>query len=304
MLPDLNRLRVFFHVHRLGSASAAASALSVSQSAVSQSLAKLEAEIDTQLFVRRHRQLVPTPAADRLFAVVAPFEDALALSLAEIQRARIDLTGTLRLGAPVELGARRLPSLLAGFRRDHPAARFELSLGHPSEIVPRVQRGELDLAFTDVFDTASSAWAGLDVTSVLDEHLVLLGSRALERKHLEGRRGFRDLAACPFVAYHPSAPDVRRWFRHHFRKAPQRPDIVLAVESVQAVIGAIAEGLGFGLVPADAMTDRRNTSKLVVIETRRRPLIHRVGLVRLLDKVPTRLERTFVRYVESAHWSM
>lgn len=303
MLTDLNRLRVFLQIHRLGSASAAARALSVSQSAVSQSLTKLEAELDTQLFVRRHRGLVPTPAANRLAAVVAPFEDALAEGLAEIQRARHELAGTLRIGAPVELGARRLPSLLAGFRQANPGARFELSLGHPSETVPRVQEGELDLAFTDVFDTATSAWAGLDIAPMFDERLVLVASRALEREHLDGGRGYRELSVCPFVSYHRSAPDVRRWFRHHYRKAPTNLDIVLSVESVQAVLASVAAGLGFGLVPAHATTDRRDASKLVVVETRRRALVHRVGLVRLLDKVPSRLERAFVRYIESARWA-
>ena len=272
----------------------------MSQSAVSQSLSKLEAELDTQLFVRRHRKLVPTPAANRLAAVMAPFEDALADGLAEIRRARTELAGTLRVGAPVELGARRLPALLAGFRREHPAVRFELCLGHPSETVPRVQQGELDLAFTDVFD--ESPWAGLDVAPLLEEQLVLVASRALEREFLDGRRGYRDLASIPFVAYSRSAPDVRRWFRHHFRKAPTQLEIVLSVESVQAVLGSVAAGLGFGLVPAGATADRRDASKLVVVETRRRALVHRVGLVRLLDKVPTRLERTFVRYIESTRW--
>lgn len=300
MLVDLNRLRVFLEIHRSGSASAAAQLLSVSQSAVSQSLSKLEAELDTQLFVRRHRGLVPTPAANRLAAVMAPFEDALADGLAEIQRARNELAGTLRVGAPVELGARRLPALLAGFRREHPDVRFELSLGHPSETVPRVQEGELDLAFTDVFDSAP--WAGLDVAPLFEEQLVLVASRVVEREHLEGARGYRELARVPFVAYHRSAPDVRRWFRHHYRKAPTQLDVVLSVESVQAVLASVAAGIGFGLVPAHATADHRDASKLVVVETRRRPLVHGVGLVRLLDKVPSRLERTFVRWIESTRW--
>lgn len=300
MLVDLNRLRVFLEIHRSGSASSAAQALSVSQSAVSQSLSKLEAELDTQLFVRRHRGLVPTPAANRLAAVMAPFEDALADGLAEIQRARNELAGTLRVGAPVELGARRLPALLAGFRREHPDVRFEVSLGHPSETVPRVQEGELDLAFTDVFDSAP--WAGLDIAPLFEEQLVLVASRVLEHEHLDGARGYRELASVPFVAYHRSAPDVRRWFRHHYRKAPTLLDVVLSVESVQAVLASVAAGIGFGLVPAHATADRRDASKLVVVETRRRPLAHGVGLVRLLDKVPSRLERTFVRYIESTRW--
>jgi DNA-binding transcriptional LysR family regulator len=278
--------------------------LSVTQSAVSQSLAKLEAELGVQLFVRRHRALAPTPAANSLFPVIAAYVESLETTIADIQRARHELSGLVRLGAPVELGARRLPALLASFRRDHPGARFEVSLGHPSQIVPRVREGDLDLAFADMFDTGPAAWAGLDVAPLVEEQLVLVGSRATERAHLDGRRTFRELSACPFVAYHSNAPDVRGWFRHHFDKIPTRFEVVLAVESVQAVLAAVGEHLGFGLLPADAVAHSMHARKLVLVETRRRPMTHRISLVRLLDKVPSRLERAFVRHVEATEWRM
>src|SRR6185369_15617659 len=128
MLPDFNRLRTFFHVHRSRSVSAAASALHVTQSAVSQSLAKLEDELGAQLFVRRHRAIVPTAAAEALFSVVAPFVEALTGGTEQIRRARHELVGTLRIGAPVELGAHRLPDVLASFSRAYPGVSFELTL--------------------------------------------------------------------------------------------------------------------------------------------------------------------------------
>ncbi|MFY0532236.1 LysR family transcriptional regulator [Nannocystis pusilla] len=104
MLPDFNRLRVFFHVHEARSVSAAAEALHVTQSAVSQSLAKLEDELKAQLFVRRHRAVVPTAAGEALFAVVAPFVAGLQERVGQIHRARHELAGTLQIGAPVEFG--------------------------------------------------------------------------------------------------------------------------------------------------------------------------------------------------------
>src|SRR5687767_5264896 len=120
MLPDFNRLRVFFHVHQARSVSAAATALHVTQSAVSQSLAKLEDELGAQLFVRRHRAIVPTAAAEALFAVVEPFVTALHGGIEQIHRSRHALVGTLHIGAPVEFGSHRLPEALAGFSRAHP----------------------------------------------------------------------------------------------------------------------------------------------------------------------------------------
>jgi DNA-binding transcriptional LysR family regulator len=299
MPPDFNRLRLFFHVYEARSVSGGAAALHVTQSAASQGLAKLEAELGAQLFVRRHRAVVPTPAADALFGVVAPFVAGLQAGLTEIRRARHELAGTLRLGAPVEFGAHRLPELLAGFGRAHPGVRFVLKLGHPSEVVPLLEEGRLDLAFADVFE--ARRLAGLEVTPVMEEALVLVAGARYEREALAGARGFAELAAAQFVDYHPGAPAVRGWFRHHFnRKVPPRIDLTLAVESVQAVLAAVLRGMGLGLVPEHAAAGALAAGRLVAITTRRRPLTNRVSLVRSLDRVPSKLERAFAGHVRAA----
>ncbi len=302
MLPDFNRLRVFFHVHQARSVSAAAAALHVTQSAVSQSLAKLEDELKAQLFVRRHRALAPTPAGEALFAVVAPFVAELQERVGQIDRARHELAGTLQIGAPAEFGAHRLPAALAEFARAHPAVRFALRLGHPSELVPLLEEGRLDLAFVDVFDdpAATRRLAGFEVAPVMDEALILVGAAALERATLQGSRGFARLAAGRFVDYHPSAPAVRGWFRHHFGRTPPRLELALTVESVQAVIAAVSRGMGFGVVPAHAVERALADGELTAITTRRRAMSSRISLVRLLGRVPGRVERAFVSFAAQA----
>ena len=241
MLPDLNRVRVFFHVYRAGSVSAAAAELHVTQSAVSQSLAKLEDEIAAPLFIRRHRRLVPTPAAAALQEIIAPFLDELQGGIAQIHQAHHELHGVLRVGAPMEFGSHRLPEAMARFRRTHPAISFELTLGHPSELLPRLGDGRLDLAFTDVFEGGGRrpAPAGLEVIEVMEERLLLIASADYEAEHLHGGRGLRKLSEASFIAYQPRAPAIRGWFRHHFDKEPARIELALSVESVQAVIAAV-----------------------------------------------------------------
>lgn len=305
MLPDFNRLRVFFHVHQARSVSAAAAALHVTQSAVSQSLAKLEDELGAQLFVRRHARsaggaIVPTAAAEALYAVVEPFVAALQGGIEQIRRSRHALAGTLHLGAPVEFGAHRLPEALAGFSRAHPGVGFTLRLGHPSELLPLLEEGRLDLGFVDLFEAprpSATRLAGLEVVEVMDEALVLIGAPAYERSALQGGRSFAKLAGARFVDYHPGAPAVRGWFRHHFERVPARIDLALAVESVQAVIRAVEQGMGLGLVPAHTVARALAAERLLTITTRRRALQNHVSLVRTLDRAPSRLEQAFVAYV-------
>lgn len=303
MLPDFNRLRVFFHVHQARSVGAAATALHVTQSAVSQSLAKLEAELGAQLFVRRHRAIVPTAAGDALYSVVAPFVASLQGGLEQIRRARHELAGTLRIGAPVEFGSHRLPEALAAFSRAHPGVNYTLRLGHPSELVPLLTDGQLDLCFADLFDArrpGASRMGDLEVSEVMDETLVMIAAAELEHEQLQGSRAFTRLANLRFIDYHPGAPAVRGWFRHHFQRVPPRVELALTVEGVQAVISAVTHAMGLGVVPAHTVARALEAGELVAITTRHRALTNRISLVRLLDRVPARLEREFVAFITKA----
>ncbi len=302
MLPDFNRLRVFLPVFEARSVSVAAVELGVTQSAVSQSLGKLEDELGVQLFVRRHRALVPTPAAETLAAVVRPFVEQLRGGLERIHRLRHEMVGQLRVGAPVEFGAHRLPPLLAAFRAEHPGVRFSLTLGHPSALVPGLEQGQLDLALVDLFEDGEelSRRGSLEVVGVMDETLTMVAAPGYEAAALGGSRARARLAAASFVAYQQRAPALRGWFRHHFGRVPARLDLAMVVESVPAVIAAVEQGMGLGLVPLHTVASGIAEGRLCRVRTRRRPLANRVSLLRLLDKVPSRAERALVRHLVAA----
>lgn len=299
MLPDLNRVRVFFHVHEAGSIREAATALGVTQSAVSQSLAKLEEELGVPLFVRQHRRLVRTAEGTRLFEVVAPFIESLVSVLPNLERTPGDLVGTLRVGAPSELGAARLPAVFAQFRTAHPDVSFSLRLGHPSTLVPALAAGELDLAFVDEFDVPSRRAGGVGAHGVLRESLVLAGSPEQVARVRAGGDRFAKLQAATFVAYHVRVPSVASWFQHHFGRVPGRVRTALVVESVQTVVSALREGLGLGVVPEDSIAADIERGELAIVRTRSRPVTNTIALLRLLDKRPSPIEHQFVNALET-----
>jgi DNA-binding transcriptional LysR family regulator len=198
--------------------------------------------------------------------------------------------------AAVVFGSHWLPKVLAGFAHAHPGVHFSLRLGHPSEIVPLLEEGRLDLGFADVFD-ASRRLAGFDVEDVIDEALVLVAAPRYEVATLDGSRAFGKLTAARFVDYHPTAPAVRGWFRHHFGRVPPRLELALAVESVQAVVSAVEHGMGLGVAPAHVVERALADERLVAVTTRRRALTNRISLVRVTARTPSRLEQAFVAFV-------
>ena len=120
---------------------AAAKGLNITRSAVSQHLKKLEDEIKTQLFTRLHKRLVPTVAADRLFAIMDPFYKELQSGLQVIKRAKIRPSGLLRIGAPVEFGKAYFPGIFASFRLLYPEVTFFLKLGDPEVLLAGLIEG-------------------------------------------------------------------------------------------------------------------------------------------------------------------
>ena len=78
---NLRHLAAVAQIARLGTINAAARAVNLTQPAITQALARLEAQLGLPLFERRHDGMAPTPAAELL---VPRIEAALALSLIHI----------------------------------------------------------------------------------------------------------------------------------------------------------------------------------------------------------------------------
>src|SRR5438105_6279903 len=143
---NVGRLRVLSEVVRRGSFSAAAESLSYTQSAVSQAIARLEAETGATLVVRDRRGVRPTVAGSTLV------EHAEAI-FAQIDSAEADLAavlgirgGRLRVASFPSAGATLIPLAVASFSHGHPAVTLSLAEGEPEEIAPRLRVGEFDLA--------------------------------------------------------------------------------------------------------------------------------------------------------------
>src|SRR3954466_3040694 len=143
---DVRRLRVLSEVAAHGSFSAAAVALRITQSAVSQHVAALEREVGLTVVERGTRPVELTEAGHALVrharAILGRLDGAKQ-ELGEIAGRR---RGRLRFGSFPTALAPRAPSALAAFRRRHPDVTLILVDDHLQRLLPRLEGGELDLA--------------------------------------------------------------------------------------------------------------------------------------------------------------
>ena len=139
------RLQTFLTVVEYGSARAAAVRLSVTESAVSASLAALHREVGTILLERHGRGLRLTESGT-VFAHYA--RRILGLMDEGLTAARQGVgaeQGLVRLGAVTTAGEYLVPGLLAGFRARFPAMGLTLAIGVRDEVFDRLADHELDV---------------------------------------------------------------------------------------------------------------------------------------------------------------
>jgi DNA-binding transcriptional LysR family regulator len=302
MLPDFNRLKIFFHVYSAQSIASAAGSLNITASAVSQQLKKLEHELKTPLFTRPHKRMVPTAAGQRLFDIVAPFVRMLETGIHVLDKARATPSGLLKIGAPVEFGTTYIPGIFSSFREQYSDVTFFLKLGRPSTLLPMVSTGELDFAFVDTFPTKRQPYedmGGFSVTPVIEEEVVLACSQTYYERRIGNRCVYENLAHQPFISQQSDAWALKNWFRHHFGRSPTRLDIVLIVESHQAVLSGIRHHLGLGIIVSHIVSKEIARGDMVPIRTGTDQAVNRISLIQLKDKVPSLTEKFFqVHFLE------
>jgi DNA-binding transcriptional LysR family regulator len=300
MLQNLDRLKVFFHVFSGESVMAAAKSLHVSQSAISQSLQKLESEIKTPLFTRLHKRLVPTAAAEQLFAIVQPFMVELDICLKTLKKAKDKPFGKLRIGAPVEFGKAYFPAIVAGFRERYPEVTFYIELGDAGTLLPMVARGQIDFALVDVFLTQNPFVGNLDIyhfKPVVEEEVILACSRRYYERSIRQDHSFTSLAKQNFITYRDDAQTLKNWFKHHFGKFNPSFHRVLTVDSLQTVINAIHQHLGLGIVASHLVNEEILRGEIVPINTSKAAIINQISLIYLKDKTATLTEEVFQQFL-------
>jgi DNA-binding transcriptional LysR family regulator len=248
---NLNRLQVFRTVLSHGSFSGAAQSLAYTQSAVSQAIGRLEAEVGAQLIVRDRRGVRPTAAGAALAAHAETLLAQASAAEAELAAVLGLRAGTLRLASFPSAGATLIPHAVARFRAEHPGVALSLSEGEPEEIAPRLRAGEFDLALLFEFPGAGRWARGLKPTRLLDDpmHVALPAAHPLAAQE---PLSLADLHAEEWVQTAPESPCARHVV-HSCREAGFEPRVSFETDDYETVQGLVAAGVGVALIPGLAL---------------------------------------------------
>lgn len=142
-MDKLSALSGFVQSVKLGSFSAAAKHLGVSQPAVSQQIRSLEEELGTRLLNRTTRQLSLTEAGERYYASAKDILERVTEADRSVQSEEAQMSGPLSVGLPLGFAESVLSDFLIRFKKEHPCLVLDVSL---SDLFVDVIQERLDVA--------------------------------------------------------------------------------------------------------------------------------------------------------------
>ena len=244
-LLSLQQLRCFCAALELGSFTAAAEALRVSQPAVAEQIRKLERVLGADLFVRAGRGVVPTQAG-RAFGEHA----ALSLRAAEEAAGSVgELTalrgGTVAVGVFGEPSAWRMDELVSAFLRRHPGVSVRLVGRNSSAVVEHVRRGELEagVVLLPIDDDK------LDLRPIVRDEVLYVSSSPVRTRR---PATIEQLAATPLVFYDAESADrdpIRRQLAERAQALGVDLQPKVEVELKDIALRLVAAGIGDTYLP-------------------------------------------------------
>lgn len=240
-LERLTGIVAFARAASLGSFTAAARSLSVSPSAVSKTIQRLEQQLGLRLFTRSTRSLVLTPEGRDLHARALHLLQAVEDVVQSAAAAQAEPAGTLKIAAPLPIGTRVLAPALPEFRRRHPQLRIDLRLS--DHFVNLIEEG-IDVAIRI---------GHLPDSRLLSRGLAPIRLGAHASPDYLATRGTptrpEDLAThdCVNFRYQTSGQALQWIFKAGQRTVEFTPEAAIVVDVSDAVMEVLAAGGGIGM---------------------------------------------------------
>ena len=274
---NLDQLQTLREVVALGSFSAAARSLRLTQPAVSLQIRELESRLGVQLIERMGKRAYATGAGEALIAHARRLAQEAEQALAAMRLHREGRLGRVRLGTSVAVCTHLLPPVLARLRSAHPDLELVISVETTESVVARILANELDIGAVTLPVKAHSA---IEVEPIREDPMKAFfpgDERDLPRQatpqYLAGRGLLINQRRSQTYKI------IADWFEQ--AGAELRP--IMELGNTEAIKTLVAAGIGVAILPLE-----RKQGALAYGRVQVRPLkpvlMRELGLVRRRDK--------------------
>ena len=269
-MSSIKTLKNFLAITRHKSVVAAAREIGLTAAAAGQQLQQLEKEIGLELFDRTKRSLTLNAHGRSL---IEPIQEIVARYEALRSHVQSNLSGTIVLGALVSSLMGAFGKTLNEIKHNYPELEIKLIAGLSSDFLDQLLEGTLDAAI--VTESPYTLPQSLQWTELYKEPMILIypnttSSRITNLKNMD--------SSLPFIRF-----ERNTWTGHLVNKTIKSNKLSIQdgmeLNSVEAIIELVRQGLGYSIVPQLANISWSNDRQLRIQELPGKTIYRKVGLL-------------------------
>lgn len=291
---DVHQLELFLAVMESPSMTRAAEKVHLSPGAVSLQLHNLAEELHTELFVRRGKRLIPTPAALRLAErakevvklmghIQQEFENDVSKDVRPFHFATGVTTLIYQLGRP-----------LRQLRSRFPNAEIRVTVDVTEEMIAGLLDRRFDLALISLPVPEDN----LRILPLFDEELLIVRPSAKKAgsAHVGSLRA-AELADLPFLLY-PKRSNVRQVIDRFFKEIGVQPRVLMEADDTEAIKRLVESGFGCSFLPEHALRGRSHFFQKFRVEGHR--LNRTLALAMAQTECPRKLTESIADFLRAS----
>jgi LysR family transcriptional regulator, low CO2-responsive transcriptional regulator len=288
----LRQLRALAAAARLGSVTAAAKQLHLTQPAVTLQIQNLQTLAGIPLIQRTSNGMLLTDAGRDVLALSERIEAAIRDCETSIEMMAGRTAGRISIGA-VSTAKYFVPFMISGFSKLHPNVDIILSIGNRQEIGSALRGYDLDFAIMG----RPPADIDMDVHLIGDHPHVIIAPTVhpLARR---SRIALADLANETFLTREPGS-GTRNLMEQLFEAARMSPTIGMAMSSNETIKQAVIAGLGIAFISAHTVATELDERRLVTLDVVGLPVVRQWFVLARKDKVLLPPARAMLEFLSS-----
>lgn len=285
----LKQLEIFLAVYHNGTTVAAAEEVFLSQSAISMALSELEKQLDTVLFQRVGKRLVPTQQAHMLSslagATLKQVEQIEYLFNLKVER--------LVIGASTTIGNYLLPRLIRDFQALYPEVDIRLAIFNSTDICEGLLNYDYDLGFIE----GDNPFVEIKARHWMGDELVLFAAK--DSRFIQSSKplaSISELEQIPLILREVGS-GTRTFVQKHLLQHLESSS-VMELGNSEAIKQAVINDLGIGCLSRFALEDLLELDKIKILSVAHLPTLHRPLF--LLEKKKNLSSDAYQKFVDFA----
>ena len=242
---NLNQLYYFVTLAETEHYSRAAEMLSITQPSLSHAVAKLEEELETELFEKKGRNVALTKYGKVFLEYAQESLQSLELGVKKTKAMTGRNSGVIDMAYIYTLGLEFAPGLVRAFLKDNPQldVQFRFTVGNTQDIIRGLKEEKYDVAFCSRKEEERQ----VDFHPVAEEKLVVVVAKShplAEKGHIS----LKETEPYPQIFFTRSS-GLRPTIEKMFEKAKITPKINYEIEEDGAMAGLVAGDFGIAVMP-------------------------------------------------------